>query len=118
MKQMRFAGNMVSRSLASAAMASFSTSCSIYDGGGEGVRLKVGESATIVERRVTLVAVDSSSAEVQIGSSRRIHELTLGHCEPLDFSRGLVVHETNPDKETARITGFRITRTLNPNPPF
>lgn len=115
---MRFSGNMVSRSLAFAAMASFATSCSIYDGGGEGVRLKVGESATIVERQVTLVAVDPSSAKVKIGSSRRIHELTLGHSEPVDFSRGLVVHETDPGKETARITGFRITRTLNPNPPF
>ena len=80
--------------------------------------IKVGDSATIVERQVTLVAVDPSSAKVKIGSSRRIHELTLGHSEPVDFSRGLVVHETDPDKETARITGFRITRTLNPNPPF
>lgn len=116
---MRFGGSIVSKVIAFIAITSCATSCSIYDGGGgEGVLIKVGDSATIVERQVILVAVDPSSAKVTIGSSRKIHELTLGHFEPVDFSRGLVLHDSNPDRQTARITGFRITRTLNPYQPF
>ncbi len=116
---MRFGGSIVSKAIAFIAITSGASSCSIYDGGGgEGVLIKVGESAAIVERQVTLVAVDPSFAKVRIDSSCKIHELTLGHFEPVDFSRGLVLHESNPGRQTARITGFRITRTLNPYQPF
>ena len=110
---------MVSRALALAATASIFSSCAIYDGGGgRGVLMKVGESAEIVERRITLVSVDASCAKVKIDSSQRLHKLTLGHYEPIDFSRGLVVHETDTAGQNARITGFRISRTLNPYQPF
>lgn len=98
---------------------SLAPSCAIYDGGGgQGIRMRVGESAEIVERNVSLISVDESLARVRIGSGRKIRELTLGHCEPVDYTRGLVVNATDTKGQSARISGFRITRTLDPFQPF
>lgn len=105
--------------LALAASILLSPSCAIYDGGGgAGTELRVGESAEIVERKVTLLSLGENTAKVRIGSSWRTRELTEGRYEPMDFSRGLVLVEIDGKRQTARINGFHITRTLNPYQPF
>jgi hypothetical protein len=110
---------MASRCLGLAAFSCLASSCAIYDGGGgDGEQIRQGESVKVVERQVTLVSVEASSAKVKVDSSSKLHELPLGQYVPVDFNRGLVLNKTEPAKRTAWITGFRITRTLNPYQPF
>ncbi len=112
-------GSKVTRHLVFATTTCLVSSCAIHDGGGgEGVLVRQHESVSIVERVVILDSVEATSAMVKVGSSAKLHELPLGHHVPVDFKRGLVLVEADPAGRSARISGFRITRTLNPYQPF
>ena len=105
--------------LALVALPILGSSCAIYDGGGgPGEQIRKGGSAEVVERQVTLLNVQESQAQVKVGRSTKTHNLPKGHYVPVDLGRGLVLVSTDTASQTARITGFRITRTLNPYQPF